>query len=274
MRQRGYSPATVYARRRALARMAAVIPVPLLEASPADLAAWREGLTVTGNTAVQYAAHARAFYAWAVQAGRCQSDPAAALALPRMIRGLPRPAGEDLLLSALESAPPRVRPWLVLAGWAGLRAKEIALLRRERVLDTASPPVILVASDATKGRRERLVPMSKFVVTEMRLCMPRGMGFVFPRCDGLPGANRPWTVSHVANDYLREYGFTLHQCRHRFGTAAYRATKDLRAVQSLLGHADPATTAGYAAFDNTAAIAAVEAIPAPARMRSLGEAAG
>ena len=41
LRLRGHTPGTNYARRRALARMAAAIPVPLLEATGADLRAWR-----------------------------------------------------------------------------------------------------------------------------------------------------------------------------------------------------------------------------------------
>lgn len=268
MRRQGRAESTIVKRRRHLAAMAAAIPVPLLEAAHADLAAWRAGLQVTGNTAVQYAAHARSFYAWAVKEGLIEQNPCDGLELPPMVRGLPRPCDEETLMEALDTAPPRVRPWLVLAGWAGLRAKEIALLRRERVLDTADPPVLLVASDATKGNRERIVPLSPFVVAELRTAgLPRG-GWVFPRADGQPGPNKPWVVSHTANAHLRSCGtgVTLHQLRHRFGTQAYRACHDLRTVQELLGHADPATTAGYAAYDRGAAVEVVGKIPAPQRL--------
>ena len=142
------------------------------------------------------------------------------------------------------------------------------VLRRERVLDTADPPVLLVAADATKGHRERIVPLSDFVVAELRTAgLPRG-GWVFPRYDGGAGPNAPWVISHTANDHLRACGaqVTLHQLRHRFGTQAYRACHDLRTVQELLGHADPATTAGYAAYDRGAAAEVVGKIPAPRRM--------
>ena len=40
-------------------------------------------------------------------------------------------------------------------------------------------------------------------------------------------------------------GWTCHKLRHRCATVAYHATRDLRAVQELLGHAKPETTARY-----------------------------
>ena len=54
-------------------------------------------------------------------------------------------------MHALQLAPPRIRPWLVLAAWCGLRAKEIALLRAESVMTSARPPVLLVTAEATQG---------------------------------------------------------------------------------------------------------------------------
>lgn len=39
--------------------------------------------------------------------------------------------------------------------------------------------------------------------------------------------------------------WTAHTLRHRYATLAYQRTGDLRAVQELLGHAKPETTARY-----------------------------
>jgi len=39
--------------------------------------------------------------------------------------------------------------------------------------------------------------------------------------------------------------YTLHWCRHRFGTQHYKLFRDIRATQELMGHASPATTAMY-----------------------------
>lgn len=271
LEQRGQQPSSIHARKLMLARLASAVPVPLLDATAADLLAWRAGLRVTGNTAVSYVSHAADFYRWAVRAGLVEENPAAHLPVPQYTRGLPRPVGEQDAMRAVTSAPRRIRPWLVLAGWAGLRAKEIALLRRERVLDTARPPVILVASDSTKGHRERVVAASVFVIGELRAAgMPKS-GWLFTRCDGRAGPNSPAVVSHMAAEYLDSIGVdaTLHQFRHRFASQLYQATRDLRLVQELLGHVSPVSTAGYAAYDRRGALDAVNAIPAPARLAAV-----
>jgi integrase/recombinase XerC len=269
MRQRGLSEGTIAARRRVLTRLAAALPVPLTEATPAQLAAWRAGLNVAPGTVIAYLAHVREFYAFTHTRGWTAVNPAADIPVPREGRHLPRPIAEDDLMHALTAAPPRVRPWLVLAGWAGLRAKEIAYLRRENVLDAAQPPLLLIAAAATKGRGERIVPMSGFVLTELRAAGLPVRGFMFARHDGRPGPNAPWLVSQLAGEHLRSCGVeaSLHQLRHRFLTMAYRSSHDLRVVQELAGHANPSTTAGYAAYDRESAVAAVESIPVPGRLR-------
>ena len=267
----GRAPETIACRRRALVRMHVQLGVPLLEASREDLAAWRADLAVGPGTAAAYVSHAIQFYGWAAREGLVDENRAAGLPVPKLGRRLPRPIGEADLFAAVAGAPPRVRPWLVLAAWCGLRAKEIALLRRENVRETSQPPVLLIAHDATKGTRERIVPLSAFAREALlEHGLPRA-GWVFRRYDGLPGPNRPWRVSQAANNYLRSCGIaeTLHQLRHRFGTQAYAGSLDLRLVQELLGHRRPETTAGYAAWNQAAAAAVVENLPAPGRLRAI-----
>ena len=45
-------------------------------------------------------------------------------------------------------------------------------------------------------------------------------------------------------------GLTAHTLRHRYASVAYQHTHDLRAVQTLLGHASVATTQVYTAVDD------------------------
>src|SRR5262249_56654858 len=111
--------------------------------------------------------------AGAAAAALLGGPPPPALPVPRRGRRLPRPIGEKELLAAVTAAPDRVRPWLVLAGWAGLRAVEIARLRRDNVLDTRQPPVLLIAHGATKGHAERLGPLSPFLPAQHSTCPGR-----------------------------------------------------------------------------------------------------
>lgn len=263
LRLSGASETTVYTRQCALARADAAIPAGLLEADQATLLDWRRRLTLADATICQYVSHIRCFYRWACKQGLCAADPAAELPAPRCRRRVPRPIGEDDLFQAVTTAPPRILPWLVLAAWCGLRACEIAGLRREDVLDTAPRPVLLL--ERTKGGAQRVVPLHPYVLAVLRSCGLPASGYVFRRRDGQHGPNTPHQVSQLCNRYLHGRGVTatLHQLRHRFGTETYRASHDLRAVQELLGHASPVTTAGYAAFDSPVQVAAVNALPVP-----------
>lgn len=258
-----------YDRERALARLAAALPVPLLEATPADLLAWRETLQhLAAETIVHYVMHANQLYRWAIAEGLADRNPAAALPVPKTGRRLPRPVSEEDLMRAVENAPPRIRPWLVLAGWCGLRACEIAWLRAECILAGASPPILIVAPGATKGNGPgRAVPLCTFALSELG-GLPAA-GVVFRRADRQRGSNSPALVSQLANSYLHSIGIaaTLHQLRHRCLTQLYHDTHDLRLVQEFAGHLSPATTAGYTAFSNPAMAAAVENLPVPRALR-------
>lgn len=269
---RGLSPRTKADRERFLRQLDNALEGRLMEADEAMLMDWRSSLRLTADATSGYVSQARQFYAWATRQGYFDASPAAGLPSPRVPRRLPRPISENELAAALGSAPRRIRLWLVLAAWAGLRACEIAYLRSERILLSQDQPVILIGADATKGLRERIVPLCEFAAAETWAAgLPR-RGWAFTRHDGQPGPNKPWLVSKLANDHLHDCAIdaTLHQLRHRFGTMTYRSSLDLLLVQDMMGHADPRTTAGYAAYDNAAGRRAVDAIPAPRRLRTAG----
>jgi len=270
LRQKGLSETTIVNRIYIVTRLRDEVGFNLFQATDRDLCEWRAGLDLSTESINNYVWHVRSFYEWARIARKVRKNPAAGIPVPRRGRRLPRPIGDPALLEALAAADYPVRQMLVLAGWAGLRAKEIALLRRQNVLDRQRPPVLLIATDATKGRRERTIPMSEFVLAELLPVLPAA-GYVFRRADGQPGPNRPGRVSQLCNDHLHDSGVpeSLHQLRHRFGTGTYQGSKDLRLVQELMGHASPVTTAGYAAYDNASAIVAVDALPAPRRLRKV-----
>jgi integrase/recombinase XerC/integrase/recombinase XerD len=174
-------------------------------------------------------------------------------------------------MTVLASAPRRVRLWIVLAAWAGLRACEIAGLRAESIRLGAAPCIVITA-EATKGQSERIVQLCDFAVAEIRAAgLPR-RGWAFARADGLPGPNTPHRVSVLANTLLRECGIpdTFHGLRHRCLTQLYNATLDLRLVQEFAGHRRPETTAVYTKVADGKAMAAVQLLPVPQRLRVAG----
>lgn len=268
MRHKGFSEETIVGRMRFFARFYRQTGIHVDDATAEMIGAWRAGLKVSDRGVVRYVSHLRAYYKWAEEDGRRDDNPAARIPVPRNSRLLPRPISDKDLATVIENAPPRIRIMLVLAAWCGMRAKEIALLRRENILDTARRPFILIAADATKGHHERAIPLSEFVIAEIRAARLPKTGYVFLRADKT-GPYRPSRVSQLVGEYFRTCGVlaTLHMLRHWFGTETMRASHDLRLVQELLGHQSPTTTAGYAAVDSASAAAAVQALPLPGQLR-------
>lgn len=262
MRLRGLAPASITQRRRTLSRLSRALPVPLLDATPDHLATWQAGLRVSTPALANYTANVACFYRWAQDDGWRKDNPAARLPRPKVRRGIPRPIAEERLALAISQAPADVRCWLVLGAYAGLRAGEMSRLTRGDILDTATPPVLLVQG---KGGKQRIVPLSSRVLFELRAYGLPTRGMVFRRRDGLPGAPTPARVSQLVNGYLHEMGITDtgHAARHRFGTRMYQRSRDLRLVQETLGHSDPATTAVYAAFAAEQAAKVVELLDDP-----------
>jgi integrase/recombinase XerC len=252
---RNLRPSTIEQRRLALRRLARTLGHPILYTNEAQLGRWYAGLKMTAESRACELSHVRSFYQWALLEELIDIDPTRRLIRPRLQRRIPRPIGEIDLARVLDRAPDRIRPWLYLAAYEGLRACEIANLRREDILDSADPPMLIVTDG--KGGKQRLIPLSPIVAAALSP-MP-AKGWMFLREDGLSGPNAPWRVSQAANAVLHRLGTraTLHQLRHRFATKIYANSRDLRVTQELLGHASPFTTAGYAAHSPSAALDAV-----------------
>jgi integrase/recombinase XerC len=261
-RLRNLAPATIDQRERALRRLGRFMGAKgLLALDHDDLDEWWGdcGRLSPEGRACELS-HVRSFYRWCVAEAVLEVDPTRRLMRPKLDRRLPRPIGDDKLAFALAAADDRQRAILMLAGFAGLRAGEIARLRVEDIVLDEEPPVVIVRRG--KGAKDRIVPVSPPLVTELRDYIgPRARGFVFANLDGRPGQVPEHRISQVSNRFLHDNGIreTLHQLRHRFGTVLYRRSKDLRLVQEMMGHASPVTTSGYAAFAPEAAAVAVAA---------------
>lgn len=201
----------------------------------------------------------RAFFAWACRTGRVETDPAEHLAPVRVPRALPRPTPDAVIRDALCRADDaRARLAVMLAAYAGLRAGEIAALS---LADLRGDVLHLTG----KGGRERVVPVHPDLAPALAeaVALRRAEDgstarWLFPGVGG-----RHMTSGHVTRLVGRLFpdgSATTHALRHRFATTAYRSTHDLRAVQELLGHAKPETTARYAATSGDALRAAVAGV--------------
>ncbi|PZS15521.1 MAG: hypothetical protein DLM57_12450 [Pseudonocardiales bacterium] len=260
LRMRNLRPWSIYNRQRALGRLGKWADGPILRLTAEDLSRWQ----IERSTQIQpeprrtELSNVRQFYRWALEQDLIRRDPTIKLPMPRVARHLPRPVRDADLLGALEGASSDVRAILGLASFAGLRACEIARLDWSEVgLGDQSPHIRVVEG---KGGHGRLVPISS-TLAQILAELPGARGPVIRRLDGQAGQVLPHRISSRANKYLHEMGIveTLHQCRHRFASAAYQSCRDIRAVQELLGHASPTTTSIYAAVASGVAVGAVEA---------------
>lgn len=263
MRRRGLRAPSVRQRLgRVVTFAASITPTPLLAATTTDLERWLDGHVTRGlgqATRVSYTANLRTFFAWCHRRGLIEHDPAAEIPLPRRPHGRPRPISEPDLALALATADTLVRAWLVLGAYCGLRAMEIALVRREDVLDDLDPPMLDVPEG--KGGKPRKVPLPPEVLTELAPHLTGRRGRLWDTRDpDRPGYN----VSILVNEHLRELGIarTCHSLRHRYGTRTYQLSQDLRLVQELMGHSSPTTTAVYTQFSQDRAAAVVAALGA------------
>lgn len=274
-RQRNLRPGYIESRRRNIEQLGVELGINPDLASEALLRGWYEEITerVSPPARAVMLSHATNYYRWLVREYHRSDDPTLRLVRPRLSRRLPRPIREHDLARAFQTADARVRPWLYLAAYSGLRACEIAHLRAEDIRSDLDPPMLLV--DEGKGDKPRVVPLHPEVLGELRRFGIPARGFVFQHWYKPGRPPRPWNVSHACNVHLHQLGIsdTLHQCRHYFGTAVYELGQDLRLTQELMGHADPVSTAGYAAWNQRRGYEVVSRIrvtispTAPARTR-------
>lgn len=215
-----------------------------------DLADWLGWFDWAPETRRSYRASLRGFYGWGHVTGRIEANPAALLPTVSPPRGRPRPVPEPVLIDARHAADDRADLMLALASRAGLRRGEIARLHTRDLVPDLDGWSLRVAG---KGGRVRLVPL----VDELsRLLRELPAGHAFPgQVDGHLSASH---VGRVISRALPDQ-WTAHTLRHRFASVTYAASRDLRAVQELLGHAKPETTARYTAVPDDAMRAAVNA---------------
>ncbi len=230
----------------------------------AAIEGWLDDRRLGARARYTYITTIAGLYKWLIDTGRTTINPSVAVVRPKLPRRFPRPAKTSDLVDAIEHAPARLRLWLCLAAYGGLRCMEIAGLRVDDIRLDVNPPILHLRE--TKGDKDRVVPIADEVLRALEEYGPPLGGPVFPAL--LPNGKPmrplrplpPHYVSHEINRYLHGRGIaaTAHQLRHWFGTELYRRTLDLKLVGNLMGHAQLETTSLYVALVPTEE--AVEAV--------------
>lgn len=231
-----------------------------LDAYARDLAA--RGLSPA--TAARRRSALRQFFRFLHAEGARGDDPSARLEAPKQGRPLPKVLSQaDLaaLTAAAEAlappAGPRARAIVELLYGAGLRVSELAGLKLEAV--PAAAPVMTIRG---KGGRERIAPVGRAARAALDAwlavregSLPKGRlraraeTFLFPST-GADGFLTRRSIARILDDLAVRAGVdpakvSPHVLRHAFATHLVEGGADLRVVQTLLGHADIATTQIY-----------------------------
>ncbi|AMS03935.1 tyrosine integrase [Gordonia phage UmaThurman] len=194
---------------------------------------------------------AAVLFGWAYDTGRIATNPAAKLPRVPAAKPAPRPAPDRVVAESKLAADARTLVMLRLASELGMRRAEVACCSTNDLIEGFDGWQLLVHG---KGGKKRIVPISDDLAKVLR-AGPGGhspgagrTGYLFPGDDG--GHLSPRWVGTLCARVMPGV-WTMHTLRHRAGTRAYRGTRNLRAVQELLGHGSLASAQRYLAVDDS-----------------------
>tara|TARA_R110000868_G_scaffold104578_1_gene288042 strand:+ start:10330 stop:11280 length:951 start_codon:yes stop_codon:yes gene_type:complete len=264
--ERDASPHTLSAYGRDLADAEACLSRDggLMAADAAAIEVWFAGLAARGlspATTARRRSSIRQFYRFILAEGWRTDDPSRRLDAPRRARSLPRTLSivEIGRLMAAASARDgssgvRMVALVELAYASGMRVSELLNLRVESV--RRDPAFVIVRG---KGGKERLAPLNAAAREAVRVWLTvRDAGrkpgipdsvWLFPSGRGR-GHLTPRRFAQMLDQAAVTAGIeptrvSPHVLRHAFATHLLEGGADLRVVQTLLGHADIATTQIY-----------------------------
>jgi integrase/recombinase XerD len=271
--EKGMRPATCEAYQRDLEQFAEHVEGRnglLVGATQGDVSGFMEGLRghgVESRSIARKLSCLRGFYRWLLMDKRIAHDPTVNVETPSSWKVLPKSLAEGEVAEMLERTGVAARSAdadglalrdhaileLLYAG--GLRVGEICALRVEDVhLDQARAQV------RGKGDKERIVPLGRSAVDALERYLTLGrVGLVkagVQRAGNL--VQRALFLSVRGNALTRQWVWEMvrsasgtgrkaspHMLRHSCATHMVEHGADLRSVQTLLGHADIATTQVY-----------------------------
>ncbi len=264
----GASRNTIAAYRNDLEAAAQVLPSGLGASSLEDLARLApEWGNLASSTLARRSAALRRFFGFLHDEGFRSDDPSAALPKPRHERPLPKilDQGEvEAMFRIVEDRASSDEPMalrnlalLELLYGSGLRATELVSLPRRAV--RAGQPFLILSG---KGGKERLVPVSSRALEAVRrwlAVLPSETPWLFPSRTKHMSRVRLFQIvrAMAAEAGIAPERVSPHVLRHAFATHLLAGGADLRALQTLLGHADIATTQIYTHVDSDRLVALV-----------------
>ena len=213
----------------------------------------------------------RQFYVFLTDEGLRGDDPSPGLPRARARRPLPRVLGHSEVESLLQQAEAeaaggkaeavRMLVLLELLYGSGLRATELVSLPRTAVPRDA--PFLTVLG---KGGQQRMVPVStraRQALSRWLAVAPSDGRHLFPSRSGTGHLSRV-RLFQLLRELAGRAGIepdkvSPHVLRHAFATHLLEGGADLRVLQTLLGHADIATTQIYTHVDSARLVALVNA---------------
>lgn len=262
--ERDASPHTLSAYGRDLADAEAGIAGGLMGADEAGVEAWYADLGRRGLSAATQARRrsaVRQFFRFALGEGWRSDDPSRRLDAPKQGRSLPRTLSGDEIERLLAAAAAhegaaglRMVTLVELAYASGLRVSELLGLKVEAV--RRDPAFLIVRG---KGGKERLAPLNPSAREAVKAWLTArdaarsgttpDSPWLFPSASA-KGHLTPRRFAQLLDQAAIDAGIdparvSPHVLRHAFATHLLEGGADLRVVQSLLGHADIATTQIY-----------------------------
>ena len=232
----------------------------LLTAEHEQVAGWMEHLRThdrTDRSVARKLSCLRGLYKWALLDKRIAHDPTMHVEAPSTWKVLPKALSQPEMNSMLTVAETnashpqtgalllRDHAMLEVLYAGGLRVGEIVSLRVEDLqLDQGRAHV------RGKGDKERIIPLGARAILAVRTYLERGrqtlVGHGVQRALFLSHTGRPLTAQWVWQIVKRHNAAASpHKLRHSCATHMVEHGADLRTVQTLLGHADIATTQVY-----------------------------
>jgi len=260
--ERGLSPATEASYAQDIDCLLAFLtelgggrPCVFDDASADCFLAWRRAKGDAPRTLARRLSALRAFFRHLLDEGEIDANPAEDCENPKLPLHLPEFFSQEeigRMLAAPDASTDRGRRdacMLALLYAAGLRVSELVALELKDV-DLARGTVQVFG----KGRKERTVPVHARMQRDLDAYLSGVRPHFKPACPrvfvgrrGL-GLTRQY-VWKLVKDSARKAGIVRdvspHTFRHSFATHLLEGGADLRAVQTLLGHADIAATEIY-----------------------------